>query len=190
MSWKFAGIAFARSYAANPRDLLRRLGLPDADPGAELTFAEATSRRNEGTAVGIVNGRTLLLDHLLPYDCAYEPGREGPLDERLRSLSVGGDILNFVCDGASGTYCFSLFRQGERIRRWAGDPDGVSCDEGSPLAAEAELPADTRAANALAAGIYATNFGEIRQFAVWEAFLGVAFEELVQDDRPRFTRFD
>ena len=185
MSWKFAGIVFARSYQDAFRDLVGRLGLPSARPGVELTFSAATSRRNQATAIGIVNGRTLVLDHLLPYDCAYEPDRDGPLDERLRSLSLGGDVLNFICDGVSGTYCFSLFRQGRRIRQWAGEPGRVTCDEGQPLPAEAQLPAaDTDA------GVDAPCAGEDRLFAVWEAFLGVSFEDLVADARPLFTRFD
>ena len=181
MSWKFGGIAFTRGYQGAFRELVGRLGLPNAQAGAELTFSEGTSRRNQGTAVGIVDGRTLVLDHLLPYDCAYEPDRDGPLDERLRSLSLGGDVLNFICDGVSGTYCFSLFRQGRRIRQWAGAPGRVTCDVGQPLPAAAQLPAaDTDAGGA----------GEDRLFAVWEAFLGVPFEDLVADERPLFTRFD
>ncbi len=181
MSWKFAGIIFARSYRDAFADLVSRLGLPSVRPGAELTFSAATSRRNQAAAVGIVNARTLVLDHLLPYDCAYEPDRDGPLDERLRSLSLSGDVLNFICDGASGTYCFSLFRQGSRIRQWAGEPGRVTCDVGQPLPAEAHLPATA---------VDAGGAGEDRLFAVWEAFLGVSFEDLVADERPLFTRFD
>lgn len=181
MSWKFGGIVFARSYQGALRDLVGRLGLPNAQAGAELTFSEGTSRRNQGMAVGIVNGRTLVLDHLLPYDCAYEPDRDGPLDERLRSLSLGGDVLNFICDGGSGTYCFSLFRQGGRIRQWAGEPGRVTCDVGQPLPAEAHLPATD---------VDGGGAGEDRLFAVWEAFLGVSFADLVADERPLFTRFD
>lgn len=179
MSWKFAGIQFARSYQDAFADLLDRLGQHDAHPGADLTFAQATSLHNQGTAIGVVNGHTLLLDHLLPYDCTYEPfGPDGPLDERLRSLSLGGDVLNFICDGVSGTYCFSLFRQGARIRRWAGEPERVLCNEGPLLPAESILAVDA-----------AVDSGEARLFAVWEDMLGVSFAELVEGERPSFTRF-
>ncbi len=104
MSWKFAGINFEEDFQGSYPTLLGRLGLDCSGPAKGFTFADAIARDNQGTALGIVNGKTVLLNHLLPYDCAYEAGQEGRLDEILAHVSLAGDILNYILDGVSGTY--------------------------------------------------------------------------------------
>ena len=183
MSWKFAGIIFKKDYGAACPELLGRLGVEYSRSTGGYTFAEAVSRANRATALGVVNGQTMLLDHLLPYDCAYELGKEGRLDELLRPLSVeGDDILNYIVDGVSGTYCFSCFSQGQRIRRWATEPGNVWCDEGKPVAGEAPL-------DEALAPIFAASTDEAHLLAVWAAFSGISFQELVHNDSPLFYFF-
>ncbi len=190
MSWKFAAILFQKDYASSYDALLGRLGVERSGPVGEVSFADAVSRRNLATALGAVQGKTLLLDPLLPYDCSYEAGGEGPLDERLRSLSFGGDILNFIFDGVSATYCFTLFRQAKRVRRWAAEAGEVWCDDGPPIAGEGE-PTSLNAATALdLSAMFAPSADETRLLAVWEAFLGTSFQDLVRDERPSFQVFE
>jgi len=185
MSWKFAGIIFKKNYNAAYPELLKQLGVKYNQSAAGFTFADAVNRENRATALGQVHGNTLLLHHFLPYDCSYEPGSEGLLDELLLPLSLDGNIMNYIVDGVSGTYCFSLFSAGKRIRRWAAEPGKVWCDEGEPAPSETfsvlknDSPID----------IFSMNEDESRLFAVWEAFAGISFQELAQDDTPLFHFF-
>lgn len=186
MSWKFAGIIFKKSYRSRYEDLLARLGVTGQLVGHAYPFAEAIQRKVGETAVGVVHGKTLLLDHLLPYDCSYEPGEEGPLDGVLAELSENGDVLNYIFDGVSGTYCFSLFRLGKRVRRWATEPGHVLCDEGEPLAAEQQAASKIEEVDKELPEIFAMTEDEARLFSVWEWFCGVSFQGLLQDETPLF----
>jgi hypothetical protein len=137
MSWKFAGIIFKKDYRGSYPDLLNRLGIKFNQSAEGFTFSDAISRENQATALGFVNDSTLLLHHLIPYDCSYEPGESGRLDGVLEALSLEAEIMNYIIDGVSGTYCFSVFSGGKRIRRWAVEPGKVLCNEGEPVAGEA-----------------------------------------------------
>ena len=189
MSWRFSGLIFENQGEASFESLLERLKGDHHRRAGAATFLDAIRRDNEATAVGFVNGRTMLLDHFLPFDCSYVPGRSGPLDEKLAPLSLEGDILNFIVDGVSGTYCFSLFSQGRRIRRWATLPDKLLCDEGRPLLAESQPPPGDPTPEEDQLPIFTVEDDEAHLFAVWEALLGLTLQELVQDDRPLFQLF-
>ncbi|MCK9397688.1 MAG: hypothetical protein M0Q44_19120, partial [Methylobacter sp.] len=150
-----------------------------------FTFADAISRENQAVALGQVNDNTLLLHHFLSYDCSYEPGSEGRLDELLMPLSLEGDIMNYIVDGVSGTYCFSLFSNGVRTRRWAAEPGKIWCNEGEPRTNETS----SALKKAPPLDIFSMSDDENRLFAVWEAFIGISFQELVQNDTSLFHFF-
>jgi hypothetical protein len=189
MSWKFAGIIFRKDYRGSYPDLLKRLGVVSYQSAEGFTFSDAIRRENQATALGFVNGNTLLLHHFIPYDCSYEPGGKGRLDDILIPLSLEGDIMNYIIDGVSGTYCFSLFSKGERSRRWAVEPGNVWCNDGSMV--NGEMPAVSKNAvtgNSLP-DIFMVSDDEAHLFAVWEAFIGVSFQELVRNDTLLFHFF-
>jgi hypothetical protein len=189
MSWKFAGISFVKDYQASYPDLLKRLGVHYYRSSEGFTFSDAIRHDNLGTALGVINGKTMLLNHLLPYDCSYEPGKEGRLDEILKSLSIEGTILTYIVDGVSRTYCFSLFSHGERVRRWGTEPGNVWVDEGQPIDGEPAMALRKPTPDDFLPGIFAVSDDEAHLFAVWEAFMGVSFQQLVQDNSPIFHLF-
>jgi hypothetical protein len=189
MSWKFAGIIFKKDYQSAYPDLLQRLEVKYEQCAGGFSFSDAISRENQATALGRVNGHTMLLHHLLPYDCSYEPGVEGRLDAILASLSLEGDILNYIIDGISGTYCLSVFSKGTRTRRWATESGKVLCNEGEPVSGETPVVSKLAATENALPAIFVMSEDEAHLFAVWEAFLGVSFQELVRDDAPIFQFF-
>ena len=189
MSWKFAGISFKKAYQTSYPDLLKRLGVKYTQSAGGFSFSDAIDRANQATALGGVNAHTMLLHPLLPYDCAYEPDVEGRLDAILAALSLEGDILNYIIDGVSGTYCFSLFSKGIRTRRWATEPGKVWCDEGEPVSGEAPAVSQPAATEPALPALFAMSEDEAHLFAVWEAFIGVSFQELVRDDTSLFHFF-
>jgi hypothetical protein len=189
MSWKFAGIIFKKDYRGSYPDLLNRLGIEFNQSAEGFTFSDAISRENQATALGFVNDSTLLLHHLIPYDCSYEPGESGRLDGVLEALSLEADIMNYIIDGVSGTYCFSVFSGGKRIRRWAVEPGKVLCNEGEPVAGEAATITRNPSIDDSLPDIFAMSEDETHIFAVWEAFLGVSFQELVQSETGMFEFF-
>ena len=189
MSWKFAGMTFKKDYQAAYPDLLKRLEVKYSRSAVGFSFSDAIGRENQATALGHVNGHTMLLHHFLPYDCSYEPGVESRLDAMLASLSLEGDILNYIIDGVSGTYCFSLFSKGVRTRRWATEPGKVWCNEGEPVSGEAPAVSKLTATENALPAIFVMSEDEAHLFAVWEGFTGVSFQDLVQDDTPIFQFF-
>ncbi len=189
MSWKFAGIIFQKNYQDSYPELLQLLEIKYYQSAEGFTFADAIGRENQATALSIVNGNTMLLNHLIPYDCSYEPGGEGRLDDILAALSDEANIMNYIVDGVSGTYCFSLFSKGARIRRWAVEPGRVLCDEGELVDGEvSKISQNALAGNSLP-DIFVMSEDEAHLFGVWEAFLGVSFQELVQNETPLFHFF-
>lgn len=189
MSWKFAGIIFKKDYKDSYPDLLERLEVKYFRSAEGFSFSNAISRENQAVALGRVNGNTMLLHHLIPYDCSYEPEGEGRLDNILASLSLQEDIMNYIIDGVSGTCCFSLFSKGVRIRRWATGPGKVWCNEGKLVKGEEPAVYKNAMADNPLPDIFAMSEDEAHLFAVWEAFLGVSFQELVQNDAPLFQFF-
>lgn len=188
MSWKFAGMVFRGDRRSSYPDLLHRLGVDYAQSAGGFTFGDAIDRDNRATALGVIGDSTLLLHRLIPYDCSYEAGQEGPLDAALASLSEEGDVLSDVLDGVSGTYCFAAFGAGSRIRRWAAQPSGAFCDEGSPL--EGERPTSGAAGSGASEGAASAPLDhEARLFAVWGAFVGTPFQTVVKNEAPDFRFF-
>lgn len=189
MSWKFAGVLFEQEFGNQFPVLLERLGVERHYSSRRCSFFDAIRADNEATALAIVNGRTVLVDKFLSYDCSYEPGQSSGLDRLLGSLSGDRNILNFIVDGVSGTYCFTLFSRGRRIRRWATEPGNIWCDEGQPLLAESQQQSEVSANNE-ELPFSTMNDDEAHLLAVWEDFLGLSFQDLLRDDKLSFQLFE
>lgn len=189
MSWRFASITFRSDHSGRFPELLQRLGVRYHQSAPGFTFDDAIRWDNKATAVGLVNGRTMVLEHFLPYDCSFEPGKTGRLDPVLMELSVQEDILCCIVDGGSGTYCLAAFHKGQRVRCWAAEPGRVLCQEGQPVEGEEQdHSARLRDLEALPA-MFTPCDNELRVLGAWEHFLGVSFQDLVRSEEALFHFF-
>jgi hypothetical protein len=177
MSWKFGGAVIKKDYKGSFAELLEALQLPRKDARSAFDFSTATTEENRRTAAGVVNGRTLLLDRRLPYNCSYEENEMSQFDKTLAAFSNTADTLVFMLDGASDTYFFSFFAQGERKRRWSAEPGNILCNDGGPL--EEELPFITGKAEG----------DEERKIAVFESVTGAQFNDLLDDQKTMYRLF-
>ena len=184
MGWTFGGIAVKNNHSGSFQSLLGALNLRRTDTGNRFNFSSALSQKNTGTAIGIINDCTVLLDPLLPYDCSYTEDEESRFDKTLTLFSKEAETLVFMLDSISGTYAFSFLGEGECKRKWAAEPGNILCNEGDYL--EAEVPFITGNASALRR--YSSE-GEARVFAVIESFLGVGFDGLTKDNQNLFHLF-
>lgn len=191
MSWNFAGIIFEKNYQNQYPDLLTDLKVNFQQSGEGFTFDQAIRYDNQASALRIVNQKTLFLNHLLPYNCSYEPKEDLYLDKILTILSSEGDILNFIVNERADMYCFSLFSQQKRIRRWAIYPEGIMVDEGEKLNVEkAEISNQDQDVHPEELPVlYHMSASETQLFRVFASFLGLTFQELVRDKNPRFHFF-
>lgn len=109
---------------------LEDLGLTATPADAPVSFDDASSRDFDDLACGLVGGKTVLLGRRLGLDqLTLAPAAEALSARR-------GPLLLFWLNDASGTYQFSLFRAGRRVRLWSAG-EGLHDDEGAPLPAEA-----------------------------------------------------
>lgn len=93
-----------------------------------IDFSEATKNRFWDYAVATVNGKTLIINKFL--GTVQESG-----GEVFKRCSKRGAVLAFHIDDGSGTYMFSLYRDGERVR-YRSFGHGLSDDEGALLPGE------------------------------------------------------
>ena len=143
MSLSF-GAVLIESTVAPPEELLQQLGLTRFRAAGQISLNDATRSDFVDTAIGYYRQRTIVIDRLLPYDCSYQPGELSALDLRLVELSAAGLVMCFYLDGRTGSSGFTLFWDGQRIRRRAVDPVHLSIDEGEPLPAEQDFAASSR----------------------------------------------
>lgn len=143
MSLSFGAILIETSITP-PEDLLQQLGLSRLRASGQISLNDATRTDFMDTALGYYRQHTIVINRLLPYDCSFEPEGVSELDQRLEQLSVNGLVMCFYLDGRTGSSGFSLFWEGQRIRRRAVDPVHLSIDEGEPLEAELSFAASSR----------------------------------------------
>ena len=130
MSWRLAGIIIKKEYDNNFVELVKELQIQFYNSANGFTFSEAISRKNEGTAIGIINGNTFLFNHFLIYGCSFEGNKLNELDNKLLDISKGADLISFIFDGIGGWYSYSYFSKRKRIRCWASDNGNIQCNEG------------------------------------------------------------
>lgn len=168
MGYELGAIIFAAAQGDDHGALVAELNGEAVTPQDEITLAQASRREFQDAAVAEYRGRTLVVDHLLPYDCKYVADLHSALDRTLMAYSRLGDVLCFYLDDASGSSGFAVYRNGARIRCRAVDPERVAVDEGVPLAAESDLAGQS-------------HDDERRIFALTRHLLGVGLDDLVSE---------
>ncbi len=131
-----------------------------------IAFDDATSRDFDDYAVGIVDGKTVILGRAigLHQDAAKS------VEACQRISRERGAVVAFWFNDASDSYVFSVFRDGARVRLRSRGP-GLDGDEGSPVPGEPDAPTGPHD----------------HQLALLDATVGKDF--FFMDDVP-FERFD
>jgi hypothetical protein len=96
---------------------------------APIHFESASSRDFDDYAYAPVGNKTVVLGRNIGM-C-----QEELLEEGKALSSKRGTTLIFWINDASGSYMFSIFRQGQRVRFFSSGP-GLDDDEGAPFSAE------------------------------------------------------
>ena len=149
-------------------DILAAIGYRGPSLAGDVSISDACEREFRDTAVFQYAEKVIVVDQFKPYDHAYSPGETNAFDKKLAAISSDGTAFTAFLDGVSGTYGYSLYQQGERRRRWAVTPGEILVDEGDPLTAEsAERASDP----------------EERIFAIIQDLIGVAFNDLLTEDK-------
>jgi hypothetical protein len=112
---------------------LEALELSAAPADAPITFADATSRDFDDYAVGMVDGKTVILGRRLGLDQG-SPELKSAYERVSRER---GAVFAFWFNDASNTYVFSVFRGGARVRFRSSGP-GMHDDEGARVPGEPE----------------------------------------------------
>jgi hypothetical protein len=170
MSWTFGGLLIKKNYTGKLDEFLALTWQPLAISESKLSLYESVLLKGQQAAVGVVNECTVLFNEGLPYDCSFDEGEESDYDKQLAAASMEATILVFLLDGISGTYGYSIFNNGKRVRRWAADPRAVLCDEGEVM--EFENRGDN----------------EERVFASMEYYLKTPFATLFRDNEKIFYK--
>lgn len=166
MSWKLGFIVIGERRPA--AEMLAALGVTAAGAPRAMSPAEALEPVVEGaTAVLSAAGFTLVLDRRRPYDLAYAPPFDGPLDRRLKELSKTAPVLAGFLDGTSASAAFCVFEDGAAIRARKVVSGRPAEDHGAPLAEE-KSAADE----------------ESRLFAVTARWLGAPLDDLFFEPDP------
>ncbi|WP_338864067.1 hypothetical protein [Myxococcus stipitatus] len=170
MGWNFGGIIIDHDFtqdvrkSEDPFEVLREAGVAalkaiDVEAFAHdepIDLLGATKDQFWDHAVAIVHGKTLVMGKFLGME------QEAWVDE-FSECSKRGAVLAYHFNDASGTYIFSLFRDGERVRFRSFGP-GLSDDEGELIPGEP-----------MEAGEEWDEHGYGTQSNVIEAFLGQDF---------------
>jgi hypothetical protein len=144
MGMRLGAILFGKDSQGDYPRLLERLGLANAREAGTLSLAEASRGEFSGSALGVYQGATLLVNPFLPYDGSYRPEKLSPLDEKLAALSQEAPVLCFYTDETSMSFAFSVYQGGARTRGRKVDPDRIYADFGDPLPAEAAFDPASR----------------------------------------------
>jgi hypothetical protein len=112
---------------------LEALGLTSVPDDAPIEFADATSRDFDNYAVGVLNGKTILVGQRFGLDQDFETLKTA----YSRISAEHGEVFAFWCNDASDTYMISVFHNGTRIRFWGAGP-GIDENHGERLPCEPE----------------------------------------------------
>jgi hypothetical protein len=116
---------------------LEALGLSSAPDDAPISFSDATSRDFDGYAVGVVDGKTVIV------------GRQLGLEQDAAQLAAAyarvsaerGAVVTLWFNDASDSYMLSIFQGGARIRLYTSGP-GLDDNEGERTPYEPEVGAN------------------------------------------------
>jgi len=118
MSWKFGGVYIKPGFE-NPEEALRFLGIDKRFTYETIKFSDAVAGTFIETAIGSINGVTLVHDNLLPYNNSYEADTFTDADFNMRELSKNSEIISFFLDSITESYGLNHFKNGQRCRRYS-----------------------------------------------------------------------
>lgn len=138
MGWNYGGAVIDFDYtAANGGDVqkagvqvLEELGQSVIAADAPIHFDDASSRDFDGFAFVTIGGKALVLSRAVGFN------QESMVDEGNAISAKRGEVVFFLFNDASGSYMYSVYRHGARVRFFSAGP-GLSDDEGEPHPAEA-----------------------------------------------------
>ncbi|WP_342375876.1 hypothetical protein NVS55_31985 [Myxococcus stipitatus] len=173
MGWNFGGIIIDHDFtqdvgkSEDPFEVLREAGVAALSAigveafahDAPISLYEATKIMFWDHAVAIVHGKTLVMGKFLGME-------QEAWVRKFSACSKHGAVLAYHFDDSSGTYMFSLFRDGERVR-FRSFGNGLADDEGELIPGEP-----------MEAGQEWQEHGYDTQSNVIEAFLGQNFFRL------------
>ncbi|MBX3162604.1 MAG: hypothetical protein KF773_41970 [Deltaproteobacteria bacterium] len=135
MSWKLGFVVLSARWDRGDVALLDALGLIRRGAPRRVHIGDAQPEPF-ATSIATVGDTTLVLDHLLPYDVAYDPPFASALSDRLRALSAVAPVLAGFLDGVTATYAFCTFDHGVVTRAWEVVSHARSIDHGTPFLEE------------------------------------------------------
>ena len=142
MSWHTSGIILRGDWHRSPAKLFGELGFAEPKWARSASFEEVTGVTLEGRAVGYVKGWTIVWDAHMFFNLA-EPEApspdclwSAPVDWGLTRLSQDSFVFSFILEGSSGTYGYSVYQGGHRIRTFLAQEDTVRIDSGDALQEE------------------------------------------------------
>lgn len=136
MSYNIGAITINRPCKDDFETLIRALGLKGVYQDQNININEASKKDFNKTAVGFTNTGTLIFNHRITYNLSFEENQYSRLDNHLIKLSGDKLVFAFYMNGTTGNYGFSIFQNGERIRRRSVLPEKIKIDEGNILDVE------------------------------------------------------
>ena len=134
MSRHINAILINDDLANEPYTLGEALGVPQdqlslMSSGGNLHEVEKSC---DDIAVGYLNGWTVMWGRPILCNDFDDP--------KFAALSSGAKLLYFVAEGTSGTYGFSWYVDGVKIRQWIEQEGEILIDAGTLLPEEGKLP--------------------------------------------------
>ena len=172
MSWKFGGIYFKKDFSHEMDAFCHEMKWKCTPMDGVFLFSDVVKSAFTGSAIGVINGSTLLHNNFIPYDCSFEKGKWFQLDEKLKNFSTQADVLCFFLDGITSTYGLSLFSRKKRIRCRGVFNGEVLFDDGETLGKESGDVDE-----------------EERIFSLMETFTKRGFHSMVKDNNLTLRRY-
>lgn len=162
MSWKFGGVYMKPGFE-NPEEVLHFLRINKRFTYDTINFSSVVNSSFDATAIGFINGVSLVHDNMLPYNNSYEADTYTDADFNMMELSRTSEIISFFLDGITESYGLNHFKDGKRIRRYTVMSGELILDEGvfSDLSSKVK---------------------EIKLLHWLQEFSGISFEKLLKNE--------
>lgn len=164
MAWKFGGIYLKNNFDGDPGAVLNRLSINKRFTYDIVRFSATVDSTFEPTAIGILDGVTLVHDNLLPYNHSYEADTLNTADEQLLVLSREVESIVFYLDGITESYGLAQFKDGHRIRHFSVLSGDLIVQEGDFTTKNTSV--------------------ESNMLDWLQAFTGLSFQKLLLNDKP------
>jgi len=169
MSWKFGGIYIKPGFE-NPEETLHFLQINKRFSYQTISFSEVVTNAFNDTAIGIINGISLVHDNLLPYNNSYEADTSTDADFSMMELSRAAEIISFFLDGTSESYGANHFKEGKRISRYSVMGGELILNEGDITAISKKK-------------------GEAKIMEYLQQFTGISFQALLSNNNLQMYLF-